>query len=224
MLSDGNYKDVTAGNFTSDHRPTMKRRPTSILLSLDPSTVEESEGSLDGSTRVDIKGRCWSAHRATRMTTMTLRINDSNNNIISQEILDNFGIGLDDFATEEVDFTLPAPDVLDLRVDHSGISRNLQMIELFFDLVDDNVDEGVSETLVISGEVISGEAETLDVARPVIIEISKTTTIAESRSRKTSSDRGGRRRSCHSTPWCWTSKPAGGRGSGGACWRSFRLL
>ena len=94
---------------------------------------------------------------------MTLRINDSNNNI-SQDILDDLGIELKNFATEEVDFTLPPPTSSTFELTIPAFQQSAT-IELFFNLVDDNVDEGDSETLVISGE-----ARDLDVG-PAILEI-----------------------------------------------------
>ena len=154
VSSKGDYAGVTAEDFTLDITDDeFGDAATSVLLRLDPPDVDENDGdgfaivrltaTLDGPTRNE-------------MTTMTLRINDSNN--IPSEI------SMEDLAMEDVDFILASPASSTFALTIPAFNQSA-IIDLFFNLVNDGLDEGDSEILVISGE-----AGTLEVD-PVILNI-----------------------------------------------------
>ena len=141
VSSKGDYAGVTAEDFTLDITDDeFEDAATSVLLSLEPTTVDENDG--DGFAIVRLTARLDGPTR-NEMTTMTLRINDSNN--IPSEI------SMEDLAMEDVDFTLRDPTTSTFELTIPAFQQSA-MIELLFDLVDDDLDEGDSEQIVISGE------------------------------------------------------------------------
>ena len=151
VSSAGDYAGVTAADFTLNIDDN-EVPATSVLLDLNPITVDENDG--DGFATVRLTATLDGPAR-NEMTTMTLRINDSNN--IPPEILE-------DLAIEDVDFTLASPESSTFALTIPAFEQSAT-IDLSFNLVNDNVDEGDSEQIVISSE-----EGTLDV-EPVILKI-----------------------------------------------------
>ena len=138
VSSDGDYENVIAESFTltiTDDEVAA----TSVELSLDPLDVDENDEA--GLAVVTLTATLAGLPR-NEMTTMTLRINDPN---LPSDALEG------DLAMEDVDFTLRDPTTSTFELTIPAFQQSA-MIELLFDLVDDDLDEGDSEIIVISGE------------------------------------------------------------------------
>ena len=153
----GDYAGVTAENFTltitDDEFESAAER---ILLSLNPPAVDEDEE--DGIAMVRLTAELDGPPR-NEDTVVSLIINDPGEDL-------PMGISMEDIAEIGVDFTLSDPKSSRFELTIPARMKNTETV-LVLNLVNDNVDEGDSETIVISGEVISGDAESLEIA-PVL--------------------------------------------------------
>ena len=142
VSSAGDYADVTAEDFTlTITDDEAGDAATSVLLSLNPTAVDESDG--DGVATVTLTARLDGPAR-NEDTVVSLIINDPEEGLPT-------GISMEDIAEIGVDFTLS-----DLKSPRFELTIPARMKDtetvLVLNPVNDNVDEGDSETIVISGD------------------------------------------------------------------------
>ena len=156
VSSAGDYADVTAENFTltiTDNEVAA----TSVLLSLNPPAVDEDDGG--GIAMVTLTAELDGPAR-NEDTVVSLTINDPGEELPT-------GISMEDIAEINVDFTLSDPKSPIFELTIPARMKDTETV-LVLNLVNDNVDEGDSETIVISGEVISGDAGLLEVQSAIL--------------------------------------------------------
>ena len=141
VSSAGDYADVTAEDFTLDITDDEAGvAATSVLLSLNPPAVDEDDE--DGIAMVRLTAELDGPAR-NEDTVVSLIINDPEEELPT-------GISMEDIAEIDVDFTLSDPrSPIFLTI--PARMKDTETV-LVLNLVNDNVDEGDSETIVISGD------------------------------------------------------------------------